>query len=64
MEYYVKSGSSKIEITDDNIFTHCPKCGAEHQVCIDEMAMAIAEDGIWCEKCSLEYQEGQRSAKK
>lgn len=68
--FYVKADindacSIKIDITDENVFTTCPKCGVEHAVDIQE----ILSDGegdlygtsIFCTDCTRILQEEKQS---
>lgn len=45
-----------IAITDNNVYTKCPKCGCEHKVNIQELLsdndVDIASSTEYCEKCS------------
>ncbi len=60
--FYIKSGVAegitvRAEITDENVFTVCPNCGAEHQV---DLADVVGEDGkldlfgtvVYCTACT------------
>ena len=59
--YYVKGSlGEEIPITNTNIFTHCPKCGAEHKTDLVTLIMEHGEDctgdildsTMHCEECS------------
>lgn len=61
--FYVKSKFAEgteinIEITDENVYTRCPACGAEISVDIaEEMRNADLDlygTAFYCEKCSVE----------
>lgn len=65
--FYVKeklndSMEISIEVTDENVFTHCPGCGDE--VCVD--LAELFSDGeadlfgtaVYCDKCSRRIQKG------
>ena len=54
--YYLKNGKKKMFIEDDNVYTQCPRCGAERQI---DLADAVIEGELdlygtswYCEKCS------------
>lgn len=64
--FYVKQKLSEdaeinIEITDENVFNHCPCCGREVLVDLDE----VLSDGegdlfsttVFCDDCAAEWQK-------
>jgi C4-type Zn-finger protein len=56
----------KIDLYSDNVYTTCPVCGKEHEVCIDDYIGStldsILYSQIFCKECSAKYRE-QRKAK-
>lgn len=60
-DYYVK-GTTKagepvtLPIEDDNVFTHCPRCGKEHAVDIVELASSgdfdLYGSAVYCRDCT------------
>ena len=57
--FYVKSSvGEEVPITAGGVFTHCPKCGVEHQVDLvgliteDPADLDILDAGAYCEECS------------
>ena len=42
-------------ITDQNVFTHCPDCGAEVQVNLSELVenskLNLADTSVYCQEC-------------
>lgn len=44
----------KTEITDENVFTCCPECGAEHRVDLQEVLSEsdLYETAVYCAECS------------
>jgi hypothetical protein len=61
--FYVKQdfGYAEVitEIHDDNVFTHCPDCGIEHQVDIAAVFVDGEIDlygtGVFCKECSKKH---------
>ena len=51
-----------IDITDENVFTHCVECGAELQVDLVELAsdehFDLCGTGICCSRCSCKRWKG------
>lgn len=44
-----------VEITDENIFTVCPKCHREHYLDLEDLYCALGDDvddGICCDDCA------------
>ncbi|TDT71551.1 hypothetical protein EV215_0929 [Hypnocyclicus thermotrophus] len=65
--FYVKerlndSMEISIEITDENVFCHCPMCGAEVMVDIGEILGDGESDlfgtAIYCNECSKKIRDG------
>ena len=65
--FYVKerlndSMEISIEITDENVFCHCPRCGAEVMVDIAEILSDGESDlfgtAIYCSECSKKIRAG------
>jgi hypothetical protein len=67
--FYVKTEigdycTIKTEITDENVFTRCPKCGCEHSIDLVE----ILQDGdadlfstsVFCTACTPSHREGAK----
>lgn len=59
--FYIKekvnnNAEIKIEIQEDNVFTICPRCGAEHQVDLREVLSCPQTDlystSVYCAKCA------------
>lgn len=57
--FYVKEETGnttlRVNITDENIFTVCPRCGKEHHLDFEDFYYALEQDfncGICCEACS------------
>lgn len=53
--YYLKSGTKKLFIEDDNVFTQCPRCGKEWKI---DLADAVIDGALdlygtawYCEHC-------------
>ena len=56
--YYLKHGGENLEITHENVFNVCPKCGRE---CAVNLAEVVTEDGldlcetaVYCPECNAE----------
>jgi hypothetical protein len=53
------------EITDANVFTQCPDCGAEIQIDLVELFGDGEGDlfgtGVYCSKCSVKREQSQKS---
>ena len=67
--FYVKerlndSMEISIEITDENVFTHCPMCGSEVSVDIAEILSDGESDlygtAVFCDECSKKVKIGGR----
>lgn len=46
---------TKIEITGENVFDICPKCGKEHSIFLDDLRgleIPIVDSRYCCEECS------------
>lgn len=65
--FYVKqqvSGNAeiRIDITDDNVFCRCPKCGRETRVYLDEVLRGEDSDlygtAVFCDECSRAMKKG------
>jgi predicted RNA-binding Zn-ribbon protein involved in translation (DUF1610 family) len=65
--FYVKervhdSMEISIEITDENVFCHCPMCGSELLVDIGEILSDGESDlygtAVFCDECSKEVKSG------
>lgn len=61
--FYVKKKLSdgveiKVNIEYDNVYTHCPNCGVEHRIDLEECAkngdFELEGTCVYCEKCSAE----------
>ncbi len=67
--FYVKerlndSMEISIEITDENVFCHCPMCGSEVSVDIAEILSDGESDlygtAVFCDECSKKVKSGGR----
>jgi hypothetical protein len=65
--FYVKermndSMEISIEITDENVFCHCPICGSEVSVDIGEILSDGESDlygtAVFCDECSKKFKSG------
>lgn len=65
--FYVKervndSMEISIEITDENVFCHCPMCGSEVSVDISEILSDGESDlygtAVFCDECSKKVKSG------
>ena len=70
--FYVKADindacSIKIDITDENVFTTCPKCGVEQRIDIQEILSDDVSDlygtSVYCTDCTLLLQEEREKQK-
>lgn len=68
--FYVKSkindeSEIRVEITDENVFTICPKCGQEHAVDLSEIFSDGHSDlfstSVYCRKCSDEHSKKENA---
>ena len=54
--FYIKSRGRKINLRNDNVFTHCPVCGREHAVDIVETFRGGFADlygtSVYCPECA------------
>lgn len=56
----IKGVTERIEITDENVYNYCPKCGREIKVNLEE---ALSDGGdlfgtsVMCKECSEIYKE-------
>lgn len=57
--FYVKekigNTTINVKLTDENIFTVCPKCHREHNLDLEDLYCALGidcEDGICCDDCA------------
>ena len=65
--YYVKEttengGVIRVPITEDNVFTHCPVCGKEHQLnefidLVRRGEFDLYGTAIYCERCAKKHME-------
>lgn len=63
--YYIKimngDDETRVEITDENVFTDCPVCGDAKQI---DLAEVFRDDGclysvkIYCQECAKRVQNG------
>lgn len=57
--FYMKHKGDKLEITEDNVYTLCPRCGREHVVDLPAIAdvpggLDLYGTSVYCAKCSAE----------
>lgn len=65
--FYVKekigeNAEIRIDITDENVFCRCPKCGGETRVFLDEVLRDEDSDlygtAVFCDECSRKMNHG------
>ncbi len=65
--FYVKAkigedSEIKIDITDENVFCRCPKCGGETRVYLDDVLKDENSDlygtAVFCDECSNKMNHG------
>lgn len=54
--FYMKYKGKKLVISEDNVFTVCPRCGREHSVDLQDILMGGEADlystSVYCADCS------------
>lgn len=51
--FYIKGEDRLLAITEDNVFTFCPKCNQEFYVDLSEfLKQGNLQDEIFCRECS------------
>lgn len=60
--YYLKHRKRKLFIESDNVFTRCPRCGAEIQIDLADMVIDGQLDlygtSTYCQRCSEKLRQG------
>lgn len=63
--FYLKHKGEKLEITGDNVYTTCPRCGKEHCVDIHDILADGHSDlygtAVYCNACASPLNQGARS---